>query len=111
MEQAGIIKSYRANLSKQKVGLGVSCFIQVSLNNHGQKEIEAFGRLLRSNASILDACKLTGPTDYLLRAATADLEDMNRLISDILLPHPVVSHLQSHIVLEWLKEDGALPVD
>ncbi|MCP5037653.1 MAG: Lrp/AsnC family transcriptional regulator [Rhodobacteraceae bacterium] len=110
MEKLGIIKSYRATLLKKKVGLGISCFIQVSLNNHGQKEIQAFGRLLENNPSILEACKLTGPMDYLLRAATADLDEMNQLISDILLPIPVVSHLQSHIVLERLKEDGVLAV-
>jgi len=110
MEQLGIIKSYRANLSKRKVGLGVSGFVQVSLNNHGQPEIEAFTRLLEINPSILYACKLTGPTDYLLRVATADLDELNRLISEVLLPHPSVSHLQTHIVLEWLKEEGVLPV-
>ncbi|MFQ5624243.1 MAG: Lrp/AsnC family transcriptional regulator [Paracoccaceae bacterium] len=110
LEKLGIIKSYRAILSKRKVGLGVSGFIQVSLNNHGQSEIEAFARLLEINPSILEACKLTGPTDYLLRAATADLDELNRLISEILLPHPSVSRVQSHIVLEWLKEEGVLPV-
>ena len=110
LEQLGIIKSYHARLSRRKVGLGISAFIQVSLNNHGQREIEEFARLLETNPTILEACKLTGPTDYLLRAATADLDEMNRLISEILLPHPSVSHVQSHIVLEWLKEDGVLPV-
>ena len=110
LEQLGIIKSYHARLSRRKVGLGISAFIQVSLNNHGQREIEEFARLLETNPTILEACKLTGPTDYLLRAATADLDEMNRLISEILLSHPSVSHVQSHIVLEWLKEDGVLPV-
>lgn len=110
LEQLGIIKSYRACLSKRKVGLGISAFIQVSLVNHQQSEIEGFSRLLKINPSILEACKLTGPTDYLLRVAMADLDEMNRLISEILLPHPSVSHVQSHIVLEWLKEDGILPI-
>ncbi len=110
LEQQGIIKSYRACLSKQKVGLGISAFIQVSLNNQEQQEISAFCRLLETNSSILEACKLTGPTDFLLRVVMADLDEMNKLISDILLPHPSVSHVQSHIVLEWLKEDSVLPV-
>jgi len=96
--------------SRRKVGLGISAFIQVSLDSHGQQEIEAFTRLLEVNPAILEACKLTGPTDYLLRVATADLDEMNRLISEVLLPHPSISHLQSHIVLEWVKEDGVLHI-
>lgn len=111
LEQLGIIKSYRACLSKRKVGLGISAFIQVSLSSHENDSIAAFIRLLETNPSILEACKLTGPTDFLLRVATADLDDMNRLISEILLPHPSVSRVQSHVVLEWLKEDGLLPVE
>ncbi len=110
LEELKIIKSYRACLSKRKVGLGISAFIQVSLSNHEQPQIEAFTRLLETNPSILEACKLTGPTDFFLRVATADLDEMNRLISEILLPHPAVSHVQSHIVLEWLKEEGMLPI-
>lgn len=111
LEKLGIIKSYRACLSKRKVGLGISAFIQVSLNDHDNKAIKAFMRMLENNPSILEACKLTGPVDFLLRAATADLDEMNRLISEILLPHPSVSHVQTHVVLEWLKEDGMLPVE
>ncbi len=110
LEQLGIIKSYRACLSKRKLGLGISAFIQVSLNNHDQQGIEAFTHLLENSPCILEACKLTGRTDFLLRVVTADLDEMNRLISEILLRHPSVSHVQSHIALEWLKEDGALPV-
>lgn len=110
LEEIGVIKSYSARLSRRKTGLGISAFIQVSLSNHGEAEIKAFSRLLEANPAIMEACKLTGPTDYLLRAATKDLDDMNRLISQVLLPHPSVSHVQSHIVLEWLKEEGILPL-
>jgi DNA-binding Lrp family transcriptional regulator len=110
LEQLGVIKSYHARLSKRKVGLGISAFIQISLNDHKQESISAFTRLLEATPTILEACKLTGPTDFLLRVATPDLDEMNQLISQTLLPHPSVSHLQSHVVLEWLKEDRLLPV-
>ena len=110
LEELGVIKSYRACLSKRKIGLGISAFIQISLSDHEPKTLGAFTRLLETNSSILEACKLTGPTDFLLRVATADLDEMNQLISQILLRHPSVSHVQSHVVLEWLKEDPLLPV-
>jgi len=110
LEKLGVIKSYRACLSKRKIGLGISAFIQISLNDHNPKSTSAFTRLLETNSSILEACKLTGATDFLLRVATADLDEMNQLISQVLLPHPSVSHVQSHVVLEWLKEDPLLPV-
>jgi len=110
LEELGVIKGYHARLSRREVGLGISAFIQVSLSTHEHGDITAFMRLLEHNPNILDACKLTGPTDFLMRVAMQDLNALNHLISGVLLPHPSVSRVQSHIVLEWLKEDGELPV-
>lgn len=81
LEKLGVIKSYHARLSKRKIGLGVSAFIQISLSDHQQDSISAFTRLLEATPAILEACKLTGPTDFLLRVATPDLDEMNQLIS------------------------------
>ncbi len=36
LEQSGIIKSYHAQLEPEKVGLGVSTFVQISLVGHRQ---------------------------------------------------------------------------
>jgi DNA-binding Lrp family transcriptional regulator len=52
---------------------------------------------------------LTGDADYLLRAYCEDLNALNRLIHEVLLPHAAVSRVQSQIVMDQLKRDAPLP--
>ena len=52
---------------------------------------------------------MTGDADYLLRVYCADLSALNRLIHDVLLPHPTVGRVHSQIVMDQLKPDGPLP--
>jgi Lrp/AsnC family transcriptional regulator, leucine-responsive regulatory protein len=42
LEQAGIIASYHAKLDTEKIGLGVSTFVIVSLMGHNKANIEGF---------------------------------------------------------------------
>ncbi|MYF88141.1 MAG: Lrp/AsnC family transcriptional regulator, partial [Boseongicola sp. SB0676_bin_33] len=56
------------------------------------------------------AWTMTGEADYLLSGYCADLPTFNRLIHEVLLPHPAVARVQSQIVMEQIKADGPLPV-
>ena len=47
--------------------------------------------------------------DYLLRVYCSDLAALNRLIHEILLPHPAVARVQSQIVMDQCKPDAPLP--
>ena len=53
---------------------------------------------------------LTGEADYLLRIFCADLAALNRLVQQVLLPHPAVSRVQSQIVMDKVKPDAPLPL-
>jgi DNA-binding Lrp family transcriptional regulator len=110
LEELGVIKAYRASLSQRKLGIGIMVFIDVTLTTHSQGDISSFIRLIETNKNILEAAKLTGGVDFLLKVVARDLDQFNDLISNQLLPHPAVASVQSHIVLEWLKEGGEFPI-
>jgi Lrp/AsnC family transcriptional regulator, leucine-responsive regulatory protein len=38
LEQTGVIQGYRANLSRQKLGLGVLAFVRVKIDSHNAEE-------------------------------------------------------------------------
>ena len=42
LENSGIIKSYHASLDKEKIGLGVSTFVLVTLKGHNKANIDLF---------------------------------------------------------------------
>lgn len=110
LEAEGYIRGYRAEVNPEKVGLNVQAFIQIVMATHTEQNARDFVRLTRTQPEIVGAWTLTGEADYLLRVYCADLSALNRLVQQVLLPHPAVSRVQSQIVMERVKPDAPLPV-
>ncbi len=109
LEAEGYIQGYTARLDPHKIGLTVQGFVQVQLGTHGPDQSRAFARLMQTRPEITSAWTMTGEADYLLRVYCADLPALNRLIHEVLLPHPAVARVQSQIVMDQLKRDAPLP--
>jgi DNA-binding Lrp family transcriptional regulator len=109
LEGDGYIQGYFARLDPDRLGLVVQGFVQVHLSIHGPEHSKSFARLVQSRAEITSAWTMTGDADYLLRVYCTDLHALNRLIHEILLPHPAVARVQSQIVMDQLKQDSPLP--
>lgn len=109
LEADGYIVGYAARLDPVRLGLHVQGFIQVHLVSHGPEQAKSFARLIHSLPEIIGAWTMTGEADYLLRVYCADLPALNRLLHEIILPHPAVARVQSQIVMDQLKRDAPLP--
>ena len=110
LETSGIIRGYRAVLDAERLGFGITVFISVALNTHNVKDAAGIRDLARTTDAILEAHALTGSADYLLKVVVRDLKELSALVSDVLLPHASVAHVTSNIVLETMKDGGALPL-
>lgn len=110
LEQAGVVRGYRALIDPASVGLGIVVFIHVALNTHSRDNARRFRDLVRLTPAVLEAHALTGEADYLLKVAVGDLKELSLLVNEILLPHESVARLRSEIALETLKEPGLLPL-
>lgn len=109
LEAEGYIQGYTARLDPMKLGLNVQGFVQVHLRTHGPEHSRSFAQLLTTRSEIVSAWTMTGDADYLLRVYCEDLPSLNRLIHEVLLPHPAVSRVHSQIVMDQIKPDGPLP--
>jgi len=110
LEAEGYITGYRAIAAPEKLGLGVEAFIRIVMATHTAENARDFVRVTRTSPEITGAWTLTGEADYLLRVFCTDLTALNRLVQQVLLPHPAVSRVQSQIVMERVKPDAPLPV-
>jgi DNA-binding Lrp family transcriptional regulator len=77
---------------------------------HAPDQVRTFTRILETSPEVTSVWTLTGESDYLLRVYCEDLAALNRLIHQILLPHPAVARVQSQIVMDQLKADAPLPL-
>ncbi len=109
LESEGYIQNYAAKLDPSRLGLSVQAFVQVQLGTHGPEQAKSFSSLVDTRPEIISAWTLTGDADYMLRVYCADLQGLNRLIHEILLPHAAVSRVQSQIVMDQFKRDAPLP--
>lgn len=109
LEAEGYIQGYAARLDPDRLGLHVQGFVQVQLGTHGPDHARSFARLVQTRPEITSAWTMTGEADYLLRVYCADLPALNRLIHEVLLPHPAVARVHSQIVMDQIKRDAPLP--
>ena len=110
LEADGLIRTYRAEVVPERVGLGVEAFVRIVMATHTEQNARDFVRVTKAQPEIVGAWTLTGEADYLLRVFCADLAALNKLVQQVLLPHPAVSRVTSQIVMERVKPDSPLPV-
>ena len=80
------------------------------MSAHTAENARDFRALTRATPGITGAWTLTGEADYLLRVHCRDLAELNRLVQDVLLPHPAVARVHSQIVMDRIKADAPLPI-
>lgn len=110
LEEEGFIRGYSAVLDRDRLGFPLVNLISVTLATHNRDNARRFAELLRRLPEVQEAHALTGEMDYMLKVVTPDLKSLSEFVSGVLLPHDAVQHVKTAIVLETLKETGALPL-
>jgi DNA-binding Lrp family transcriptional regulator len=110
LEREGVIESYHARLSPEELGLNVTVFVQVTLATHSPDNSKRFQKLIDGLPEVQEAYSLTGEADYLIKLIVTDLKALSRILNEVFLPHTSVAHVRSSVVLDRLKQTGALPL-
>lgn len=110
LEDDGLIRGYRAVLDRERLGFPLVNIVTVTLSTHNRNNAQRFRDLVARLPEVLEAHALTGEMDYILKVVTPDLRSLSAFVNDELLPHESVQHVKTAIVLETLKETGALPL-
>lgn len=110
LEDQGLIRGYRAVLDRNRLGFPLVNMVTVTLSTHNRDNASRFAELLSRLPQVQEAHALTGEMDYILKVVTPDLRSLASFVNDVLLPHESVQHVKTAIVLETLKETGALPL-
>lgn len=111
LEQEGVIRRYRADLSPDALGLTVTAFVGVTLGAHSRENARKFRLMVTAMPEVQEAHTLTGDVDYMLKVVVRDLKALSRIINDELLPHEAVQNVRSSIAMETLKDDNLLPLE
>ncbi|MBF8223751.1 Lrp/AsnC family transcriptional regulator [Halomonas sp. 328] len=109
LEQEGLIAHYRAVLDKDKLGLGITIFVQVRLSQHQDNLVEQFEAAVRGMPEVINCHTVSGAFDYLLQVVSADLRGYEQWVRR-LQKLPMVNTVDSSFAIRAVKEGGPLPL-
>jgi DNA-binding Lrp family transcriptional regulator len=110
LENLGIIKSYHATLDTEKVGLGVTTFVQVFLQNHKKSCLDAFVEKINKIDNVIECHHITGSCDFLLKVIAADIQSYQKLMLEEISEIEEISNMQSMVILSTFKDNKVLPI-
>ncbi|AKJ31440.1 Lrp/AsnC family transcriptional regulator [Caldimonas brevitalea] len=114
LEDAGIIAGYVALVPPERVGLGLTAYLNVRLEKHTEihkrNPMDLFRAAVQAWPEVVECVALTGEMDYLLRVVVEDMAHYSRFIMDTLLKHPSVEDCKTSFVLDRVKNTTAVPV-
>ncbi|MGD6980382.1 MULTISPECIES: Lrp/AsnC family transcriptional regulator [Citricoccus] len=110
LEQSGAIERYRAVVSPEAIGLHFEAIVFVTMGRTDVETVAAFEAAVREVPQIVEAQRLFGDPDYLLRVLTPDLAAYQRLYDSALGSLPGVQRLSSTMVMKRVRSGQAIPI-
>ena len=114
LEESGVIAGYVALVSPERVGLGLTAYLNVRLEKHSEvhkrNPMDLFRASVQAWPEVVECAALTGEMDYLLRVVVQDMAHYSRFIMDTLLKHPSVEDCKTSFVLDRVKNTTAVPI-
>lgn len=110
LQSDGVITGYSARVDAGKLGLPVTVFVSVELEQQARGGIEAFERAIAAFDEVMECHLMTGSRDILLRVVVADLAAFDRFLEYRLMNVPGIRNMRSNFALRTMIRREALPV-
>jgi DNA-binding Lrp family transcriptional regulator len=110
LEAAGTLRGYVALVDPAALGLGVSVFVNVTLERQIEPALEEFETAIRQWPEVMECYLMTGDADYLLRVVVPDLPAYERFLMDRLTRIEGIASIKSSFSLKQVVYRTALPM-
>ncbi|WP_433204070.1 Lrp/AsnC family transcriptional regulator [Dactylosporangium sp. CS-047395] len=109
LEEKGVITGYRALVDADALGLKFQALVFVTMRQEDRETLLGFEAAVARIPNVVQAQRLFGDPDYLLRIVTADLAAYQQLEDDVLAVLPGIQRLNSTLVMKQVVADRPLP--
>ena len=110
LEQSGYIVGYRAEISRQKIGLGVLAFVRLDADRSTGGLTRAMEEAIRQIPEVVSCHYISGTGTFELQVVARDLETFAQFAREVLLNLPNVKDMHTSFSLGEVKASGALPL-
>lgn len=109
LEEAGAIRGRVALLDPAALGLDLTVYVLIKTNQHNRAWAERFAAVVEEIPEVLEAYRMSGDVDYLLKAVVSDMKGYDRLYERLIAAD--LFDVSSSFVMETLKHTTALPLE
>jgi len=105
LEEACIIRGYRAMLDAPKLGMSLVAFCLVGLQHHAEPELRAFAELARTWPVVREAWLVSGDSDFMLHCVASDLATFQNFVIETLTSAPNVDTVRTALTIRKVKDE------
>ena len=106
----GYIRARVALLDPEKLGLGLSVFVQLKTRSHNNAWLEDFARKVMGFEEVVEFYRMSGEWDYMLRVVVRDIAAYDAFYKRLIASVDGLSDISSNFAMEEIKNTTALPV-
>lgn len=110
LEEAGVIRGYRALYDPILLGRDHVAFVEVKLSDTREAALAAFNRAVVVIPEVEQCHLIAGAFDYLLKVRTAGMTGYRAVLAEKISTLPHVSHTSTYVAMQAVKEEGMASV-
>lgn len=110
LEQTGVIVGRVALVAPERIGLGLTVFVEIEAADHSPEWRQRFVDAVSLRPEVMEVHRMAGDVDYLLRVVVADMAGFDAFYRDLTDAIPL-KNVTSHFAMERVKATTAYPVD
>lgn len=110
LEESGVIAGYRAELDRGKLGLGLTVFISLKVEQHSRATSRHIEDALTAIPAVVACHVVSGEADFLVEAVVPDLGAYEELLLDQVLAIGPVVDARSTFAIRTVLSRGPLPL-
>ncbi len=110
LEATGVIDRRVALLSPERVGVPMTVFVAVETADHSPDWLARFATAVAAMPEVMEAHRMAGDVDYVLRVAIADMAAYDRFYKRLIAAAPL-KNVSSRFSMERIKSTTALPLE
>jgi len=109
LEQDGIIQRRVALLEPDRIGAGITVFVEIQTGDHSADWLVKFEDTLRAVPQAMEVYRMAGDVDYLLRVAVGNMAEYDAFYRALIAAIPL-KNVTSRFAMERVKSTTAYPL-
>ena len=109
LEADGVITRRVALIDPDKIGLGITVFVQIETGDHSEDWLQRFADTVGAMPEVMEFYRMAGDVDYMLRVVVPDIAGYDTFYKKLIATVPL-KNVTSRFAMERIKSTTALPI-